>query len=206
MPKEAMRESLRPRIDAARVNLRSYDPEELVHRGGLTLSENRLEFTLLGTSYYIQLPDLVAHFADGTVCPEELQILFLDYLVHGDGTPPSGQWIGFQQLPNGMFYRKAFQGYSGDQLVHDLGEKIDAFREAAASLGGEPVELGDAAYAFRVLPNVLLAVVWWNGDEEFPANGTVLFDASTSHYLPTDGLAIVGRMLCRKLAKLGGAQ
>jgi hypothetical protein len=206
MPKEAVRESLRPRIDAARTELALYTPDELARRGGLTFREGGLDLSLLGTPYRIELPDLVAHFSDVTVCPEELQILFLDYLVHGDGTPPSGQWIGFQQLPNGMFYRKAFQGYSGDQLVQDLGEKIDAFREASASLDGEPIELGDAAYAFRVLPNVLLAVVWWNGDEEFPANGTVLFDASTSHYLPTDGLAIVGRMLCRKLAKLGGAQ
>ncbi len=206
MPKEAMRESLRPRIDAARTELGPYAPDELARRGGLTFREGGLDLSLLGTSYWIELPNLVAHFADGTVCPEELQILFLDYLVHGDGTPPSGQWIGFQQLPNGMFYRKAFQGYSGDQLVHDLDSQIDAFREAAAILGGEPVELGDAAYAFRVLPNVPLAVVWWSGDEEFPANGTVLFDASTSHYLPTDGLAIVGRMLCRKLAKLGGVQ
>lgn len=206
MPKEEMRESLRPRIDAARIELASCAPDELVRRGGLVFREGGLDLSLLGTPYRIELPDLVAHFADGTICPEELQILFLDYLVHGDGTPPSGQWIGFQQLPNGMFYRKAFQGYSGDQLVHDLGAQIDAFREAAANLGGEPVELGDAAYAFRVLPNVPLAVVWWNGDEEFPANGTVLFDAATSHYLPTDGLAIVGRMLCRKLAKLGGVQ
>lgn len=206
MPKEAMRESLRPRIDEARDTLRTYEPEKLAWRGGLELSENRLALTLLGAAYYILLPDLVATFADGAICPEEIQILFLDYLVQGDGTPPSGQWIGFQELPNGMFYRKAFQGYSGDQLVHDLSAKIDAFRDAATSLGGEPVELGDAAYAFRVLPNVPLAVVWWNGDDEFPANGTVLFDASTSHYLPTDGLAIVGRMLCRKLAKLGVAK
>lgn len=206
MPKEAMRESLRPRIEAARAELRPLDPDELVFRGGLTLADSRLEVSLLGTSYFIELPDLVATFADGTTCPEEIQILFLDYLVHGDGTPPTGKWIGFQELPNGMFYRKAFQGYSGDQLVHDLSENIDSFVKAAESLGGEPVDLGDAAYAFRVLPNVPLSVVWWNGDDEFPANGTVLFDASTSRYLPTDGLAIVGRMLCRKLAKLGGTK
>lgn len=205
MPKEAMRESLRPRIDAARTELEPYAPDELVRRGGVVFCEGGLDFSLLGTPYRIDLPDLVAHFADGTICPEELQILFLDYLVRGDGSPATGKWIGFQELPDGMFYRHAFQGYSGDQLVRDFAGDIGAFREAAAGLDGTPLEMGDAAFAFDVMPRVSLAVVWWAGDDEFPANATVLFDSASSRYLPTDGLAIVGRMLCRKLAKLAGA-
>jgi hypothetical protein len=70
-------------------------------------------------------------------------------------------------------------------------------------LGGESFDIGDAAYSFRALPQLPMAVVWWAGDEEFPAKASVLFDEAASHYLPTDGLAILGRMLCRKLAKLG---
>ncbi|MCK5713479.1 MAG: DUF3786 domain-containing protein [Hyphomicrobiaceae bacterium] len=205
MPKEEMRESLRPRIDAARTELALYAPDELVRRGGLSFREGGLDLSLIGTPYRIDLPDLVAHFVDGTICPEELQILFLDYLVHGDGSPITGQWIGFQELPDGMFYRRAFQGYSGDQLIRDFAGNIGSFRAAAADLDGTLFEMGDAAFAFEALPRVLLAVVWWAGDDEFPANATVLFDSASSRYLPTDGLAIVGRMLCRKLAKLAGA-
>jgi len=205
MPKEELRESLRPRIDAARTELAAYAPDELVRRGGLTFREGSLDLSLLGTTYRIDLPDLVAHFTDGTICPEELQILFLDYLVRGDGSPVTGQWIGFQELPDGMFYRRAFQGYSGDQLIRDFAGNIASFRAAAVGLDGTPLEMGDAAFAFEVLPRVSLAVVWWAGDDEFPANATVLFDSASSRYLPTDGLAIVGRMLCRKLNKLASA-
>lgn len=205
MPKKEMRESLRPRIDAARTELALYAPDELVRRGGLSFREGSLNLSLLGTPYRIDLPDLVVRLADSTICPEELQILFLDYLVRGDGSPVAGRWIGFQELPDGMFYRQAFQGYSGDQLIRDLAGDIGAFQAAAADLDGTLFEMGDAAFAFEVLPRVLLAVVWWAGDDEFPANATVLFDSASSRYLPTDGLAIVGRMLCRKLAKLAGA-
>lgn len=205
MPKEEIRESLRPRIDAARTELAPHTPDELAQRGGLAFRERGLDLSFLGTPYRIDLPDLVAHFADGTICPEELQILFLDYLVRGDGSPFTGRWIGFQELPDGMFYRRAFQGYSGDHLIRVLAGDIGSFREAAAGLDGNPLEMGDAAFAFEVLPRVSLAVVWWDGDDEFPANATVLFDSASSLYLPTDGLAILGRMLCRKLAKLAGA-
>jgi len=62
--------------------------------------------------------------------------------------------------------------------------------------------MGDASYTFRALPQLPVAVVWWAGDDEFPAKASVLFDETSSHYLPTDGLAILGRMLCRKLANL----
>lgn len=205
MPKEAMRESLRPRIDAARTELAPHAPDELVRRGGLVLRDGGLEFSLLRTPYRIELPGLVAYSNDGAVCPEELQILFLDYLVRGDGSPLTGRWIGFQELPDGMFYRRAFQGYSGDQLIRSLAGDIGSFRAAAVALDGTPLEMGDAAFAFEVLPRVSLAVVWWDGDEEFPANATVLFDRVAGTYLPTDGLAILGRMLCRALAKAGGS-
>ena len=168
------------------------------------LRNDSLELSLLGKPYRIETPSMVIYSDDGTICPEELQILFLDYLVRGDGSPATGRWIGFQELPDGMFYRHAFQSYSGDQLIRDFAGDISAFREAARDLDGILFEMGDAAFSFDVLPRVSLAVVWWAGDDEFPASATVLFDSAASRYLPTDGLAIVGRMLCHKLAKLAG--
>jgi len=205
MPKQEWRESLRPRIEAARSELARNDPSELVRRGGLNRGNDALELTLLGQSYSIQWPALTITFPDESPCPEELVILVLDYLRRADGSVPAGDWIGFQELPDGAFYRHAFQGYSGDQLVKDLSADIECFRRAAQELKGEPLSMGDAGYAFRVLPHVSVAVVWWDGDEEFPANATVLFDRIAATYLPTDGLAILGRMLCRALGKAGGS-
>jgi hypothetical protein len=52
-----------------------------------------------------------------------------------------------------------------------------------------------------VLPRVWLAVVLHLADEEFPASANVLFDASASHYLPTEDLAVLGGMLTGRLIK-----
>jgi len=208
MPKEEWRESLRPRIDAARRDLSSCEAAGVARRAGLIVREAEdsgavLDLPLLGRTYAIAWPELTIAFPDGTACPEEFAILVLDYLARSDGSTPTGEWIGFQELPDGAFYRHAFQGYSGDQLARDLSGDIDRFRRAAGTLGGEPLPMGDAGYAFRVLPHVPLGVVWWEGDEDFPANATVLFDRVAGVYLPTDGLAILGRMLCRAIAKVG---
>jgi len=205
MPKEEWRESLGPRIDEAREALGGLDPAAISRRAGVPFQNDGFDVDLLGKTYRMAWPELLLAFSDGTECPEELLIMVLDYLARSDGTEPTGAWIGFQELPSGSFYRNAFQGYTGEQLVKDLGASLAAFRRGAENFEGDPIDLGDAAYTFRALPHVPLAVVWWDGDEEFPANATVLFDRSASHYLPTDGLAILGRMLCRSLAKRGKA-
>lgn len=84
-----------------------------------------------------------------------------------------------------------------------MGNDLDAFARAARALGGAPLALGDAAYAFAVLPQVSVAVVVWQGDDEFPASYRVLFDAAASHQLPTDACAIVGSTLTRRLVAAG---
>jgi hypothetical protein len=44
-----------------------------------------------------------------------------------------------------------------------------------------------------------VAAIYYAGDEDFPATANVLFDASASHYLPTDALGGVGSTLVDRL-------
>ncbi len=203
MAPDSWRDALRPKIEAARAVLAPMTPDRLRERGGLSPHPEGMALELAGKRYVVRWPELaVEDETSGETCPEELQALVLDYLTQADGSLPTGNWLGFRELPHGGFYWQAFQGYSGDALVRALGGDISAFRRGAERLGGSPIPLGDAAYAFRALPHVPLAIVWWGGDEEFPPKAAVLFDAVAPRYLPTDGLAILGRMLVRRLVKL----
>jgi hypothetical protein len=202
--REQWRRSMRPRIEAARRELAVRALDEVAERSGATVEDGELSLAFLGAEYSIPWPELVVRSDSGVEAPEETQILLLDYLARSDGSPAAGRWIGFQELPHGSFYRHAFQGYTGDRLVRSLGGVEERFREGACAIDGEAIDLGDAGYAFVVLPRVHLAVVWWSGDEEFPAKAHVLFDAAAPVYLPTDGLAIVGSSLCRKLVAVIG--
>lgn len=73
--------------------------------------------------------------------------------------------------------------------------------QAAEQLGGERVEGGDAMFAFWPLPRIVLAAQYWRGDDEFAPRANILFDASASHYLTTDGLAVLGSQLVSRLTK-----
>jgi len=196
---------LTPVVEEARETLCRLKPGKLVLRSGCEQDgEGNFCLTFFWREYVISADDFIVRRADtGDEQPSFIQSLILTYLVTADGTTPSSRWVGFRELPDGMFYVQAFQGYTGGRLVRELRGGIEAFRRAAEALGGESLELGDAGYAFTVLPRVRLAVVYWEGDEEdgFPPQARVLFEDSTAHYMPTDGLAILGSQLVGRLLK-----
>jgi hypothetical protein len=114
----------------------------------------------------------------------------------------TNEWIAFNQIPGGMFYAQAFQGYSGDELVKAFGNDSDVFMRVNEKLGGRREFFGNLAYSYQVLPRVPIMVVCWLGDEDFPPSYRMLFDANAHHHLVTDAYAILGSNLTRRLIKL----
>lgn len=194
---------LAPVVQAAQMTLRARGAELVARLSGCARdAEGNLRLSFLGREYTISPDDFCVRSAvDRRDVSSFISSLILTYLAHADGTPPAGRWIGFRELPDGMFYVQAFQNYSGGRLVRELPDGLSAFQRAAQRLGGQALALGNAAYAFEVLPRVWLAVVYWEGDDECPAQAQVLFDGNASHYLPTDGLAILGSQLVSLLLK-----
>ena len=186
--------------------LRPKDPETLAANTGARLEfpsdgETGLVFHLLGEELQLNLADFEISCPSGPPPAELHQLLALYYFVRADGTPVSGQWISFAELPDGRFYNPAFQGYTGAELGRAFGNDLPALERAASRLNGVAQSLGDRAYAFDVLPHLPMLLAYWRGDEDFPAACQLLFDASAPHYLPTDGCAITGSLLTRQLLK-----
>ena len=197
-------DKLAPLVAGSRDRLRELKVSKLVLRSGCSQEpDGTLRLTFFWRDYRIHRPDFVVTRADTGDEPSSfIQALILTYLITADGTTPSGRWVAFRSLPDGMFYAQAFRGYAEDRLVRELGEEgIEAFRRGVEQLGGEPLEIGDAGQAFRVLPRVQLAAVYWLGDEDFASRASVLFEETAPHYMSTDGLAILGSHLASAIVK-----
>ena len=201
-------ERLMPLVERARDRLSLVEPPQLVQRSGCTLApDNTYHLLFFWQEYAISRPDFAVRYADtGQETTSFVQALLLTYLDSADGTPPSGRWIAYRELPNGMFYANAFRGYAENQLVRDLGAQggLDAFRRAAGQLEGQAIDIGDGGYAFQVLPRIRLAVAYWDGDEDFGAQASILFEDSASHYMSTDGLAVLGTHLTEAIVRAAG--
>lgn len=201
--------SLERIIAEAREELTGQDPEHLAQESGAELhraSDGRVELRLsyFGSEYRLTWPDLAAHDEQGAVSANPEQAALLQYLVCADGTPMAGHWVSLRELPNGAFYERAFQGYTGNMLARTFGNDREGFAEACRQLGGVELSMGDAAFRFWALPRIPLAVVYWSGGEEFPASVHVLFDASASHYHHLEMLAHLGATLSNRLVTAYG--
>lgn len=198
-------ERFSPRIHELRAALQAVEPWRLADMCGAQFEPfdeggGQFHLALWGRAIAISYPEFTPHLEKEAQPVSVMdQALMLYYLNSADGTPLSGRWISFADLPDGRFYNQAFQGYTGHKLARAFQNDLPAFERAACSIGGEPYALGDAAFTFQALPCVPLLAVFWLGDEDFPSTCQVLFNASAGHYLPTDAYAILGSTLTRRL-------
>ncbi len=203
---------LSERIESLRAELKDTDPFSVAARTGVEYNlkgEGGGEFRLplWDRPVVVSFPDLRAR--DAQTCKElssSMQALLLYYFRLSDGTLQTERWISFSELPDGRFYNQAFQGYSGKVLAREFQNDLGSFRQAAEKVGGQQYTrsqgLGDAAFAFQVLPQVWLLVVYWCGDEDFPASCQILFDDTVGHHLSTDACAMLGSILTQRIIKV----
>lgn len=196
-------DKLAPVVKEAQARLRLIDRGVIADRSGAIIDrDGNLRVVFLRREYVIDQAEWTVKRADdGAVPPSIMQSLILTYLYTADGTPPLDRWVGFRELPNGLFYAQAFQGYTGDELIRQLNGEVATFKRASEKLEGAALPIGDAGCAFQVLPRLKLAVIMWVGDDEFPAQAQVLFQETAPHYLITDGLAIAGSLLIGQIVK-----
>ncbi len=195
-----MREKMIAQVAAMKDELRKGDPQKFAANTGAEFVNGIFRIRFYGEAHLVSFPDLEARVeSTGKVCGLNRTAMFLYYLKTAEGSPHVGKWVAFRDLPGGMFYHQAYQGYSGDRLAKAIDNRISVFERAAKNLNGVKLEIGDAAFMFDALPRVKVAAVYYAGDEDFPASANVLFDESASHYLPTDALAGVGSALVDRL-------
>jgi hypothetical protein len=200
------RPALATRVEELREALQGIPVNLLAERTGAryqAIGPGRGEFrlSLFDSPAIITCPGFVGIGADDNELPLPFQAVLTYYFHTGDGTPLSGQWVSFAELPDGRMYNPAFQGYSGNEIVKAFGLDVNAFKLGCEESGGAATTSGDAAYIFYALPYLPLLVNYWCGDDDFPSSCKILFDSSASHYLPTDVCAILGSMLTRKIIK-----
>jgi len=205
-PRDVELEAFVARVSA---ELAEVDPYRIAARSGVEYDPEDQEFAirvygrLFAVSYpSLRVHELAAEHHEGALW---LRVLLAHYLRTADGTPPAGRWVSLREMPGGLMYERAFQGYSGDELARGFGPRFARLRELAAQYGAKPLTIGDVSFWLDVLPRVPIAVICYQGDDELPCSAQLLFDAASAHYLPTDALATLGGRLTRLLLQAGGA-
>lgn len=183
-----------------RAKLGANDLNTLVERSGADrLGDDRIGLRCSGVDYVVSYPDGLVMNADGTATEPNIAILLLLYLLESTGRPPEDRWISFEQLPGGPGYLASFRGRVVAPILRTFGSAPERLLEAAESLDGEPLKLGDMAVRIPALPRVPIVYAMWQGDDEFAPTANVVFDASVEGYLDAEVLTVLAEVTSRRL-------
>ncbi len=137
----------------------------------------------------------------GQEAPIWLAILTMHYLNNADGRQPTGKLKHFREFKDGHFYEPAFNRRTKEILVSVFGDNPAAMVSGAKKLKGKILETGDAAAELPYFPCLPVTCILWKGDEEFPAEASVLFDETADRFFSAEDMAVAGQMVVLELLK-----
>lgn len=133
--------------------------------------------------------------------PIWLAILTIHYLNNADGRYPTGRLKHFREFKDGQFYEPAFNRRTKEILASVFGSNPVPMIDAAERLKGKILQTGDAAVELPYFPCVPITCILWQGDEEFPAEASVLFDETADTFFSAEDMAVAGQMAVLELLK-----
>lgn len=114
-----------------------------------------------------------------------LVLVCLSYLLKVGPRSLSQQMVSANELKTGHFFTGPHE-LKTQPILERYGNDVEGFKKAAERVGGEAMDLADAAYRFKALPKIPLHYLFWKGDEEFEPRLSVLFDRSVEYHLAAD--------------------
>lgn len=137
--------------------------------------------------------------------PVTPRILILHYLLNAMGTRPSGRLAAFREMPGGDIYVAPFTARTIKPLAAVFGSNGRALVQAGLELGGHVAQVGHHSVTVNALPRVPITLAVWEGDDEFPASASILFDSTAPDYLSTEDLVVLAGETVRACARLAAA-
>lgn len=149
------------------------DPEEVTRRTGAVYQDNHYHLPFLNRKLLINAAARQVQVA-GEPGPEpgfRACLAALQYLLHVD-VSALGPPISPLELPGGATFFRRHHGLPTKPLETRFGDDKTGFLAAGEHLGAAPRPAGDAALAFLVFPGLLVEVILWEADADFPAQVT----------------------------------
>lgn len=181
--------------------------EDMARCSGYSMEDNALVIEFLGQHFKLDYPSgvFVPIQAAGGDLPIATQILILHYVANLSEKLETGTLISFKELPGGSIYIQPFTARAIDPMVRIFGDNPDRLLEIATRVGGQPNGMGDVGVTVRVFPRVPVTMILWKADEEFPASGNILFDASAPAFLATEDYAVLASTVVFGFKRMGAS-
>ncbi len=185
-----MNQTIESNYDKVRENWRqkflSMDQEALIRRFRLTADENALYLTYFSRVLRIDRKDGSIVFRDRPELPLTFNTVISIYnMFHYAKEHPmaSGDLVPFRKVKRVYPFETAYQKTILKPMEDFFSGHVPELKAACEKLHGTPLSQGDVGYVIPVFPFLDIAVLFWDSDEEFPAQANMLFDSAITDFM-----------------------
>ena len=133
-----------------------------------------------------------------------LRLFAIHYLLHAHAIDPVGTWISAKDMAGGPTFFRGPHTLPTDLIASRFKNDIAAFKAICRGVQGVPLDMADAACRLTLAPRIPVALLYWLGDDDFPARVSMLFDATVTRHLALDIVYAMAVAICRRLGSAAG--
>ncbi len=177
-------------LSLAKSELSRLSPKEVIENTGVFWD---------GETYKIPWFNNKINLDDGTI---EEKIIWYHYLCANGSKVPKGVYINYKQVPGAYIYNDNFIKRAIKPMVKTFAQRLDKFLEVGLALGGKQTNLGHMSFTLQLLPYLPVTYVIWQGDDEIPDDGNILFDETAINWLCAEDLVVLASLPVYKMMKM----
>lgn len=185
--------------------IKDHDPQVISQRSFCPYDEEKKAFivTVMGDQYQVSYPSGDVTNAVGEDFDNyKLKTMIIRYLINAKGVPATGKNIAYRDVSGGNIYFDCFDGRCLKRFAFTFNYNIEGLKKAMDVLKAEPKKFGDLSWRFEVINNMFMTVILWIGDEEFPPEAQILFDANFPSAFSAEDMAVMGDIFIPALKEL----
>ncbi|AKB78695.1 hypothetical protein MSHOH_2212 [Methanosarcina horonobensis HB-1 = JCM 15518] len=174
---------------------------EVAERLGLLLQPNgALSVNFLGREYEISSQGI--NPTDGKPVNVNNRSVLAYYLLSKGKGEPAYSYVPIHNLTGVVISSSTNTKWMTDPLSKTFSQDYATFSEAICRLGGVfngKLKSGGYSWLLEALPKILLQIVYYEEDAEFPCEVQILFDKNASYFLESECLAFLEGCLVRAI-------
>ncbi len=185
-----------------REQLADVDLADAAERLGGRFTDGRLTLKILGKDFSVDskgqfFSDI--HINSWVIGP------FLNHVIHGKGTDPTGTWVPFRELKGGREWQGLF-GQQCEKPIKNLADRYSGlFEDILNIFSGKQVERhysSDISLVLHPLPKVPLLICYWKPEDGMESDLTLFFDATTEDNLPIESVYTLSAGMAKMFEKI----
>lgn len=172
-------------IEMWRQRFLEMDQEELIRRFDLEADENALYLVYFSHKMRVDRKTgqiCMCEEPDRTLTFNTVITIYNLFHYAIENPVASGKLVPFREVKRVYPFETAYKRTILSDLQKTFSGHVPELAMAGEKLNGTKMKQGDAGFILPIFPFLNLAVLFWDGDEEFEAQANMLFDSNITDF------------------------